>query len=266
MLGSICQEGSGNLLGFSRSGPPILTEQPTQQSWVPKFAQSPVSGCSNSKPISPYSGKDGSIEQETCNLDVQNHALFGANIDSSGLLMHTTMSGIGTSSVHADMSSMPLGASGHQSPLYGYVQDSSDVLHSIGQGDQPTPDHTFVKVYKTGSVGRSLDIGRFNSYHELRQELGQMFGIKGLLEDPQRSGWQLFHFKKLPVVELTILNSIHRAFVNNVWYIKILSPEDVLRLGKEEAESLSRSAVERIHNDNTQNPVCGLPSLGSLEY
>ncbi|KAL0396248.1 UNVERIFIED_CONTAM: hypothetical protein Scaly_0073200 [Sesamum calycinum] len=56
------------------------------------------------------------------------------------------------------------------------------------------------------------------------------------------------------------------AFVNNVWYIKILSPEDVLRLGKEEAESLSRSAVERIHNDNTQNPVCGLPSLGSLEY
>ncbi|KAL2247145.1 UNVERIFIED_CONTAM: Auxin response factor 8, partial [Sesamum indicum] len=260
MLGSICHEGNGNLLGFSRSGPQILTEQPTQQSWVPKFAQSPVSGCSNSKPIPSYSGKDGSIEQETCNLDVQNQALFGANIDSSGLLMH-----IGTSSVHADMSSMPLGASGHQSPLYGYVQDSSDVLHSTGQVDQSTPDHTFVKVYKTGSVGRSLDIGRFNSYQALRQELGQMFGIKGLLEDPQRSGWQLVFVDRENDV-LLLGDDPWEAFVNNVWYIKILSPEDVLRLGKDEAESLSRSAVERIPNDDTQNPVCGLPSLGSLEY
>ncbi|KAL0430840.1 UNVERIFIED_CONTAM: Auxin response factor 12 [Sesamum radiatum] len=265
MLGSIGHEGSCNLLGYSRSGPPILTEQPSQQSWVPKFAQSPVSGCSNSKPIAPYSGKDGSIEQESCNLDVQNQALFGANIDSSGLLMHTTMSGIGTSSVHADMSSMPLGASGHQSPLYGYVQDSSDVLHSTGHVDQPTSDHTFVKVYKTGSVGRSLDIGRFNSYQELRQELGQMFGIKGLLEDPQRSGWQLVFVDRENDV-LLLGDDPWEAFVNNVWYIKILSPEDVLRLGKEEAESLSRSAVERIHNDDSHNPVCGLPSLGSLEY
>lgn len=42
-----------------------------------------------------------------------------------------------------------------------------------------------------GCVGRSLDIAQFSSYEELRQELGQMFGIQGLLEDPQRSGWQL---------------------------------------------------------------------------
>lgn len=47
------------------------------------------------------------------------------------------------------------------------------------------------QVYKSGSVGRSLDITRFNSYPELREELGQMFNIDGLLEDPQRSGWQL---------------------------------------------------------------------------
>ena len=48
-----------------------------------------------------------------------------------------------------------------------------------------------VQVYKSGSVGRSLDITRFHSYHELREELGRMFGFEGLLEDPQRSGWQL---------------------------------------------------------------------------
>lgn len=48
-----------------------------------------------------------------------------------------------------------------------------------------------MQVYKAGSVGRSLDITRFNNYHELREELGQMFGIKGQLDDPLRSGWQL---------------------------------------------------------------------------
>jgi len=48
-----------------------------------------------------------------------------------------------------------------------------------------------MQVYKSGCVGRSLDIAQFHSYHELRRELGQMFGIEGFLEDPQRSGWQL---------------------------------------------------------------------------
>ena len=52
-------------------------------------------------------------------------------------------------------------------------------------------DFFFLQVYKSASLGRSLDITRFNSYHELRQELGQMFGIEGFLENPQRSGWQL---------------------------------------------------------------------------
>ncbi|KAI3462268.1 hypothetical protein Pfo_018931 [Paulownia fortunei] len=252
MLGSICPEGSGNLLSFSRTGQPLLTEQSPQQSWLAKFAQSPVSGCSNSKPLPPYSVKDASIEQEMCSLDVQNQALFGANIDSSGLMIPTTVSSIGTSSVHADISSIPLAASGYQSPLYGYVQDSSEVLHSAGQLDQPTPTLTFVKVYKTGSVGRSLDITRFNSYQELRQELGQMFGIEGLLEDPRRSGWQLVFVDRENDV-LLLGDDPWEAFVNNVWYIKILSPEDVLKLGKQEAESLSRSEVERINNADAQN-------------
>jgi len=48
-----------------------------------------------------------------------------------------------------------------------------------------------VQVYKSGAVGRSLDISRFSSYHELREELGRMFGIEGKLDDPLRSGWQL---------------------------------------------------------------------------
>lgn len=53
-----------------------------------------------------------------------------------------------------------------------------------------------MQVYKSGSVGRSLDISRFSSYHELREELGKMFAIEGLLEDPLRSGWQLVFVDK----------------------------------------------------------------------
>lgn len=53
-----------------------------------------------------------------------------------------------------------------------------------------------VKVYKSGSVGRSLDISRFSSYNELREELGKMFDIRGLLEDAFRSGWQLVFVDK----------------------------------------------------------------------
>ncbi|GER36766.1 cytochrome c biogenesis ATP-binding export protein ccmA [Striga asiatica] len=50
------------------------------------------------------------------------------------------------------------------------VEDSGFVLSS---SDDP-PDRAFVKVYKSGSFGRSLDINKFNSYNELRMELRKM--------------------------------------------------------------------------------------------
>lgn len=265
MLGSLCTEGTGDLLNFTRTGQQIFNEQSPQQSWVAKFSLSPVSDCSNSTSFPPYRGKDASGEHETCSLDAQNHGLFGTNMDSSSLLLPTTMSGIGTSSVHADMSSMPLGGSGYQSPLYGYVQDSSDVLHSACHIGQPTRASTFVKVYKLGSVGRSLDIAQFNSYQELRQELGQMFRIPGLLEDPQRSGWQLVFVDREDDV-LLLGDDPWDAFVNNVWYIKILSPEDMQKLGKQDVESSSINAVKTVSNNDANDIVLRIPTLGSLEY
>lgn len=59
-----------------------------------------------------------------------------------------------------------------------------------------------------------------------------------------------------------------RAFVNNVWYIKILSPEDVQKLGKEEVESFSHHAGERTNTSGSdaRSLVSGLPFGGSLEY
>ncbi|KAL7608269.1 hypothetical protein Lser_V15G12149 [Lactuca serriola] len=238
---------------FSRTG----QGQSQTQSWVSKFGQPQVNTCSTS----PFQGKDGgssnSIDQESSSLDAtQNQNLFNQiNIDSSGLLLPT----IDTT----DLSTMPY-----------YMQDSSELLTPTGGGggqiDQTTPNRnrTFVKVYKSGCVGRSLDMSRFNSYHELREELGEMFGIEGLLEDPQRSGWQLVFVDRENDV-LLLGDDPWEAFVNSVWYIKILSPEDVQQLGKQEVESLGggQNSGERIHRDHLS--LSGLPpsmGSGSLDF
>ncbi|XP_015579071.1 auxin response factor 8 [Ricinus communis] len=244
MLGSLCAEGSGNLLDFTRTGQSTLTsltEQLPQQSWVPKYAHSQTNAFGNSVSLPrSYSEKDPSIEPEHCNLDAPNATNFGVNIDSSGLLLPTTVPRFSTSSVDADVSSMPIGDSGFQSSIYGGVQDSSELLPSAGQVDPPTLSRTFVKVYKLGSVGRSLDISRFSSYHELREELAQMFGIEGKLENPHRSGWQLVFVDRENDV-LLLGDDPWEAFVNNVWYIKILSPEDVQKMGEQGVDSFSQN-------------------------
>ncbi|KAJ6926310.1 auxin response factor 8-like [Populus alba x Populus x berolinensis] len=246
MLGSLCSEGSVNLLDFSRAGQSTLTEQLPQQSWVPKYAHQQVNAFANSISLPrTYPEKDPSMEAENCSSDAQNPTLFGANIDSSGLLLPTTVPRYSTSSIDADVSSMPLGDSGFQNSLYGCVQDSSDLLSNAGQMDPPTPSGTFVKVYKSGSVGRSLDISRFSSYHELRGELAKMFGIEGKLENPHRSGWQLVFVDRENDV-LLLGDDPWELFVNNVWYIKILSPEDVLKLGEQGVEPSGPNAVHRM--------------------
>lgn len=145
MLVSASSKGSGNFINFTRTGHSMLAEQPTQQSWASKFA-CPQIHTSASLSLPPYPVKDTAIDQESSSLNAQNQALFGSNIDSSGLLLPTTVSSHNTSSINADIPSMPLGASGFHSSLYGYMQDSSELLHSAGHVDPPTPSSTFVKV------------------------------------------------------------------------------------------------------------------------
>lgn len=57
------------------------------------------------------------------------------------------------------------------------------------------------------------------------------------------------------------------AFVNNVWYIKILSPDDVHKMGEQAVESFSPHVAQRLNNGGeVQDLVPGLPSPGMLEY
>ncbi|KAJ1382660.1 PB1 domain [Sesbania bispinosa] len=133
--------------------------------------------------------------------------------------------------------------------------------------EQLPPTAMDCKVYKSGSVGRSLDISRFSSYHELREELAQMFGIEGKLQDPLRSGWQLVFVDRENDV-LLLGDDPWESFVNNVWYIKILSPEDIQKMGEQAVESLAQSSGQRLNGTAVESHhiVSGPPSIGSLEY
>lgn len=48
-------------------------------------------------------------------------------------------------------------------------------------------------MQKLGSVGRSIDVTRFNNYDELRCALACMFGLPGQLDDPRGSAWKLVY-------------------------------------------------------------------------
>ncbi|KAJ8442192.1 hypothetical protein Cgig2_005132 [Carnegiea gigantea] len=232
ILGSIRPEGISNLSDISNVNNTMVNEQTSQLPLVSFSSYTPINAFGDAVSLPAYSGKDVSLETGNSTLDVQNHNVFGGNLDSSGLVLPMTMPSNYRISTDADICSVPSGASTFRNSMYGCNSSSSPELHGEGQGDLPTPTETFVKVYKSGSVGRSLDISRFSSYHELREELGKMFGIEGKLDDPLRSGWQLVFVDRENDV-LLLGDDPWEAFVNNVWYIKILSPEDVQKLGKQ---------------------------------
>ncbi|CAL9130433.1 unnamed protein product [Musa acuminata var. zebrina] len=207
ILGSAYPEGNSNPLNCSQLGQSMVSKQ-SQQSPGPRRIMSQVTPFGPGVLLPSFAEKDSS----------------GGNKKCPGT-MHATV---------GDASATPYVASCIQNSLYGYLDESSSLLQNSGEvGPQ---SQTFVKVYKSGSVGRSLDISRFNNYDELRVELGHMFGIEGLLEDPRRSGWQLVFVDRENDV-LLLGDDPWESFVNNVWYIKILSPEDVHKMGKQGAEA-----------------------------
>ncbi|KAH9305874.1 hypothetical protein KI387_010278, partial [Taxus chinensis] len=63
------------------------------------------------------------------------------------------------------------------------ISDSS-ILQRGSWQQTPAPVRTYTKVYKLGSIGRSLDVTRCKNYEELRRELACMFKLGGQLEDP----------------------------------------------------------------------------------
>ncbi|KAJ0974311.1 hypothetical protein J5N97_016276 [Dioscorea zingiberensis] len=203
MIESASTQGSANLLNFSIVGQPMMSDQRLQP-WDAKYTMPHIPHLGNTNLLPPFPGKDGSVEPENCSADSQNHTLFGVSIDSSSLLSNAVPN-LSANAIDGDVSPAPYSTSCVQNSLYGCLDESSGMLQNAGEADQQTK--TFVKVYKSGSVGRSLDITRFSNYEELTENDVLLLG-----DDP----WE--------------------AFLNNVWCIKILSPDDVLKMGKQGVE------------------------------
>ncbi|KAL3849060.1 hypothetical protein ACJIZ3_010942 [Penstemon smallii] len=215
--------------------------------------------------------------REFSDFQGNNNMLFGVNTDSSAIMQNGTeneslsmpyasptfASGAGNNfTLNSDVTtSSCVDESG------GYMQSSENV-------DQTNPNSgTFVKVHKSGSYGRSFDISKFSSYHELRSELARMFGLEGLLEDPQRSGWQLVFVDRENDV-LLLGDDPWQEFVNNVWYIKILSPLEVQHMAKEgldlpnsvQTHTTGINCDDYMSQKVSKNNLNGIPSVGSLDY
>ncbi|KAL7136891.1 hypothetical protein ABFS83_10G060600 [Erythranthe nasuta] len=88
---------------------------------------------------------------------------------------------------------------------------------------------TYTKVQKRGSVGRTIDVTRYKGYEELRHDLARMFGIEGLLEDPQRNEWKLVYIDHENDI-LLVGDDPWEEFLSCVQSIKILSSSEVSQM------------------------------------
>ncbi|XVF14460.1 hypothetical protein REPUB_Repub09cG0062300 [Reevesia pubescens] len=305
ILSSLSQAGASHLLNLNGSNPIISSSgllskpvaiEPQLSSGaasciLPQVeqlgnAKSNVSELSNILP--PFPGREYSAYHGS--TDPQNNLLFGVSIDSSSLMLQHGMTNLKNIGNENDSLSLPYAtsnftsASGTDFPLNSDMTTSSCVdesgyLQSSENVDQVNPPtRTFVKVHKSGSFGRSLDISKFSSYDELRYELARMFGLEGQLEDPQRSGWQLVFVDRENDI-LLLGDDPWQEFVNNVWYIKILSPLEVQQMGKEGLNPAASVPSQRLTSTNSSNHCDnymgrqelrssgnGIASMGSLEY
>ncbi|RDX77688.1 Auxin response factor 6, partial [Mucuna pruriens] len=304
ILGSFPQDEASHLLNLPRTSSWIPVQNssawPSKRVAVDPLLSSGASQCvlpqveqlgqpqstmsQNAITLPPFPGRECSIDQEGSN-DPQHHLLFGVNIEPSSLLMPNAMSSLKGVSGNNDSSTLPYQSSnylntttGNDSSLnHGMTQTigESGFLQSPENAGQGNPlNKTFVKVYKSGSFGRSLDITKFSSYHELRGELARMFGLEGELEDPMRSGWQLVFVDRENDV-LLLGDGPWPEFVNSVWCIKILSPQEVQQMGNSGLELLNSVPIQRLSNgicddyvsrQDPRNLCTGITTVGSLDY
>ncbi|XP_030520560.2 auxin response factor 6-like [Rhodamnia argentea] len=258
ILGSISRDGASQLLSVNGSDSMISSSLLKKQNSVEPHLLSEAAHCilpqveqlatthtnvsEFANYLPPFPGREYSAYPGA--TDPHSSLLFGVNIDSTSLMLQNGMQHLRNIGSEHDSLSVPFGTSNfasvagtefpHNSDMAtSSCVDESGLLQSSENVDQVNPStRTFVKVHKLGTFGRSLDISKFSSYDELRSELARMFGLEGQLEDPQRSGWQLVFVDRENDI-LLLGDDPWQEFVNNVWFIKILSPHEVKQLGKE---------------------------------
>ncbi|KAI3800767.1 hypothetical protein L1987_28861 [Smallanthus sonchifolius] len=231
----------------------------------------------NTVSLPPFPGRECSIDQEP-NNDPQNNLLFGVNIDNSNLFMQGSDGDSLPMPMTSNYNMSNAGNDFSVSPTItaSSCLDESGFLQSPETAGLTNPStRTIIKVYKLGCFALALDIGKFSSYHELRSELGQMFGLEGQLDDPLRSGWQLIFVDRENDVRL-LGDDPWPEFVSRVWCIKILSPQEVQQMGNHGLKVLNSVQIQKPSDSSYEtytpsgqesvNLSNGVASVGSLEY
>ncbi|KAG6691956.1 hypothetical protein I3843_10G085500 [Carya illinoinensis] len=298
LLGSFQQDESSHLLNLSRPNPlmpsaawpskraavdPLLSSAASHYALpqVEKLGLPQNNMSPNSISLPPFPGRECSIDQG--GADPQSHLLFGVNIEPSSLLMQNGVSGLRGVASDSNSTTISFPSSNYMSTAgtdftlnpalapNSCIDESGFLQSPENVGQLNPPARTFVKVYKSGSFGRSLDITKFSSYHELRGELARMFGLEGDLEDPMRSGWQLVFVDRENDV-LLLGDDPWPEFVNSVWCIKILSPQEMLQVGKHRPELLNSVPIQKLsssscddyaNRQDSRNLSSGITCVGS---
>ncbi|CAN8292346.1 unnamed protein product [Cochlearia groenlandica] len=123
--------------------------------------------------------------------------------------------------------------------------DDSSLMHNSKSSWQKTATprvRTYTKVQKTGSVGRSIDVTSFRDYEELKSAIECMFGLEGLLTQPQSSGWKLVYVDYDSDV-LLVGDDPWEEFVGCVRCIRILSPTEVQQMSEEGMKLLNSAGI-----------------------
>nr|CAD1827660.1 unnamed protein product [Ananas comosus var. bracteatus] len=164
--------------------------------------------------------KEAFPETEFQDTDMKNDALFGGNFESqfgipltadallkngidcekyenhfpeNVVAAYSNKSKDGQQELSSSMISQSFGVQDMALNSIDSVISESAFLNRKTRAQAPSMQRkkTFTKVFKTGAVGRSIDITRYSGYDELKHELACMFNIEGQLEDQQGSGWKL---------------------------------------------------------------------------
>ncbi|RYR42848.1 hypothetical protein Ahy_A08g039288 [Arachis hypogaea] len=86
-----------------------------------------------------------------------------------------------------------------------------------------------MKVHKQGSlVGRAIDLSRLSSYTDLFTELERLFGMEGLLRDPDK-GWRILYTDSENDI-MVVGDDPWHEFCNVVSKIHIYTQEEVEKM------------------------------------
>ncbi|KAL0300572.1 UNVERIFIED_CONTAM: Auxin response factor 6 [Sesamum radiatum] len=116
------------------------------------------------------------------------------------------------------------------------IDESGFLRSSANIGHENPSNRTFVKGPSGGITNLAATMSCV--------VFAQMFGLEGQLEDPLRSGWQLVFVDRENDV-LLLGDDPWQEFVNSVWCIKILSPQEVQEMGKQGVDILTCVPVQR---------------------